>query len=92
MAVQLARPFLDLFWLNGSLNSGQICNTHSRTKNEASSMSIPWWQCITVAWNRTASVDCLDAYIISRYGDFCANDNDDDTTDYFTPCACARGN
>ena len=35
----------------------------------------------------------LDAYI-SRYGDFCANnnDNDDDTTDYFTPCAWARGN
>ena len=36
----------------------------------------------------------LDAYI-SRYGDFCANDNNDndndDTTDYFTPCACARG-
>ena len=29
----------------------------------------------------------LDAYI-SRNGDFCAND---DTTDYFTPCACARG-
>ena len=33
----------------------------------------------------------LDAYI-SRYGYFCANDDDDDTTDYFTPCACARGN
>ena len=33
---------------------------------------------------------CLDAYI-SKYGDFCANDNND-TTDYFTPCACARGN
>ena len=34
----------------------------------------------------------LDAYI-SRYGDFCANnDNNDDTTDYFTPCACAWGN
>ena len=36
----------------------------------------------------------LDAYI-SRYGDFCAHDNDDDNndmTDYFTPCACARGN
>ena len=33
----------------------------------------------------------LDAYI-SRYGDFCANDNsDDDTIDYFTPCACTRG-
>ena len=30
----------------------------------------------------------LDAYI-SRYGDFCAND--DDTTNYFTPCACMRG-
>ena len=30
----------------------------------------------------------LDAYI-SRYGDFCPHD--DDTTDYFTPCACARG-
>ena len=33
----------------------------------------------------------LDAYI-SRYGDFCANNDNDDTTDYFTPCACARGN
>ena len=33
----------------------------------------------------------LDAYI-SRYGDFCAHDNDNITTDYFTPCACARGN
>ena len=32
----------------------------------------------------------IDTYI-SRYGDFCAN-NDDDTTDYFTPCACVRGN
>ena len=34
---------------------------------------------------------------ISRYGDFCAHDdnNDDnknDTIDYFTPCACVRGN
>ena len=30
---------------------------------------------------------------ISRYGDFCAHDdNNNDTTDYFTPCACARGN
>ena len=28
---------------------------------------------------------------ISRYGDFCAHNNND-TTDYFTPCACARGN
>ena len=35
----------------------------------------------------------LYAYI-SRYGDFCADDNDNnnDTTDYFTPCACTRGN
>ena len=32
----------------------------------------------------------LDAYIL-RYGNFCANDKDNDTTDYFTPCACARG-
>ena len=31
----------------------------------------------------------LDAYI-SRYGDFCANDND--TTDCFTPCACVQDN
>ena len=29
---------------------------------------------------------------ISRYGDFCANNDNDDTTDYFTPCACAWGN
>ena len=35
----------------------------------------------------------LDAYI-SRYGDFCAHDDNDnnDTTDYFTPCTCGRGN
>ena len=26
------------------------------------------------------------------YGDFCANDDNNNTTDYFTPCACARGN
>ena len=34
----------------------------------------------------------LDAYI-SKYGDFCANgnDNNDNTTNYFTPCACVRG-
>ena len=31
----------------------------------------------------------LDAYI-SRYGNFCAN-NEDDTTNYFTPCACVQG-
>ena len=38
------------------------------------------------------NMSCLDAYI-SRYGDFCANDDNDndDTTDYFTPCACAHG-
>ena len=37
----------------------------------------------------------LDAYI-SKYGDFCAHDDNDnnddnDTTDYFTPLAHARG-
>ena len=28
------------------------------------------------------------------YGDFCAHDDNDDnsTTDYFTPCTCARSN
>ena len=26
-----------------------------------------------------------------RYGDFCAHNNDN-TTDYFIPCVCARGN
>ena len=31
------------------------------------------------------------AYFL-RSGDFCAYDNNkDDKTDYFTPCACARG-
>ena len=34
----------------------------------------------------------LDTYN-SRYGDFCANDdNDDETTDHFTPCTCPQGN
>ena len=34
----------------------------------------------------------LDAYTcISRYGDFCATDNNDDTTDYFTPLRMHAG-
>ena len=45
--------------------------------------------------NSIVLTSCLDVYI-SRYGDFCAHDDNDDnnndTTDYFTPCACARGN
>jgi hypothetical protein len=28
---------------------------------------------------------------ISRYGDFCVHDVDNDATDYSTTCACARG-
>ena len=32
----------------------------------------------------------LDIHIL-RYGNFCAHDNNDDKTDYFTPCACVRG-
>ena len=34
------------------------------------------------------------AYFL-RFGNFCANDgdnDDDDKTDYFIPCVCARGN
>ena len=61
--------------------------------------SIPWFD---ARWSQffaefdwfVVITSCLDAYI-SRYGDFCANDNNDDnddTTDYFTPYACARGN
>ena len=31
--------------------------------------------------------------LMSRIDDFCANDNNNnDTTDYFTPCSCAQGN
>ena len=33
----------------------------------------------------------LDAYIL-RYRNLCANDDNSDTTDYFSPCACMRGN
>ena len=54
MTVHLARAFLDLLWLTGTLNWGQISNSDPRTKTEASSSSIPLWQCIAVVWNRTA--------------------------------------
>ena len=54
MTVHLARAFLDLLWLAGTLNWGQISNSNSRTKNEASPSSVPLWQYIAVAWNRTA--------------------------------------
>ena len=32
-------------------------------------------------------------YELELYGDFCVhNNNNDDTIDYFTPCACVPGN
>ena len=54
MTVQLAHPFLDLLWLTVTWNLGQTSNSDIRMKNEASSKSIPWWQCVAVAWNGTA--------------------------------------
>ena len=54
MTVQLAHVFLDLLWLTATWNLGQTSNSDLRTKNEASSKSIPWWQCMTVAWDGTA--------------------------------------
>ena len=32
MILQLARPFFDLFWLNGTLNWGQISNSFQNEK------------------------------------------------------------
>ena len=58
---------------------------------------IPWFDASFFAeFNWLAVLTSpLDAYI-SRYGDFCANDNidinNDGMTDCFTPCVCARGN
>ena len=54
MTVQLAHAFLDLLWLTATWNLGQTSSSDLRTKNEASSKSIPWWQCMTVAWDGTA--------------------------------------
>ena len=54
MTVHLARAFLDLLWLAGTLNWGQISNSDPRMENEASPSSIPLWQYIAVTWNRTA--------------------------------------
>ena len=54
MIVQLARPFFYLLWPTVTWNLGQTSNSDPRTKNEASSNSIPWWQCMAVAWNGTA--------------------------------------
>ena len=34
---------------------GQTSNSDPRTKKEASAKSIPWWQCMAVAWNGTTS-------------------------------------
>ena len=55
------------------------------------------WRTLKLFFRRIRLIRCtshLDAYI-SRYRDFCANDNDndnDDTTNYFIPCACVQGN
>ena len=54
MTAQLARAFFDLLWLTVTWNWGQTSNSGPRTKKEASTKSIPWWQCMAVAWNGTA--------------------------------------
>ena len=54
MTAQLARAVFDLLWLAVTWNWGQTSNSDPRTKKEASAKSIPWWQCMAVAWNGTA--------------------------------------
>ena len=54
MTVQFACPFLGLLWLTVTWNLGQTSNSDPRTKSEALSKSIAWWQCMSVAWNGTA--------------------------------------
>ena len=50
---------------------------------------------IFVTFDRWVAISTLPNAYSLRIGDFCAYDNDDDDnddkTDYFTPCACARG-
>ena len=50
---------------------------------------------VTSCFNRLVAYSTLSNAYFSRFGDFRAhdnNDNDDDRTDYFTSCACMRGN
>ena len=54
MTAQLARAFFYLPWLTVTWNWGQTSNSDPRMKKEASTKSIPWWQCMAVAWNETA--------------------------------------
>ena len=54
VTVHLTHVFLDLLYLTETLNWEQTSNSDPRTKTEASSWSIPSWQCIAVAWNGTA--------------------------------------
>ena len=49
MTAQLARTFFNLLWLTVTWNWVQTSNSDPRTKKEASSSSIPWWQCME--WN-----------------------------------------
>ena len=53
MTAQLARAFFDLLWPTVTWNWGQTSTSGPRMKKEASAKSIPWWQCIAVAWNGT---------------------------------------
>ena len=71
MTVQLARPFLDLLWLTVTWNLGQTSNSDLRMKNEALSKSIPWWQCMTVAWNGTAQGASRNELSKTRKSSFC---------------------
>ena len=71
MIVQLARPYLDLLWLIVTWNLGQTSNSDLRTKKDASSKSIPWWQCMTVAWNGTARGASRNELSKKRKSSFC---------------------
>ena len=54
MTVQLARAFLNFLCLTVTWNWVQTSNSDTRTKNKVSLMSIPWRQCMAIAWNGTA--------------------------------------
>ena len=71
MIVQLARPYLDLLWLIVTWNFGQTSNSDLRTKKDASSKSIPWWQCMTVAWNGTTRGASRNELSKKRKSSFC---------------------
>ena len=77
----------------GTVNRRGYCGQQKDTICDAHGPYPSIWRALKPVFHQIRLIRCTYDTYISRYGDFCANDNDndDDTTDYFTPLRMRAG-